>query len=120
MSINNVDDNIKRLMETFNVKFLKYKSKQELKQMAQDDLVEYCIFLQNKITELENRMVEHRGYMTMPQANINNQGDIFCKTDINNQTDEQVYYEAEENTNKSNCFINKLFTNPLKFFRFHD
>ena len=105
---------INKLIETFSIKFLNYKSKEELKQMEHQDLVEYCIFLQNKITELENRMVEIRGYFKKPQTN--NQGDIFCKAPISS---EEIYKKAEEDTDKSNRFINKLFSNPINFFKFH-
>jgi len=110
------NDTVGRLIKAFNVNFLNYKSKEELKQMEHKDLVEYCIFLQNKIIELENRMVESREYFSRPRQN--NQGDIFCKT--SQQTSEEIYTEAEENTNKSNRFINKLFSNPIKFFKLHD
>lgn len=109
-------NNINKLIETFSVKFLNYKSKEELKQMTNQDLVEYCIYLQNKITELENRMIESRGYFKK-KSTYNNQGDIFCKEEP--QTSEETYKKAEEDTDKSNRFINKLFSNPIKFFEFH-
>lgn len=117
MSINSVES-VRKIIEKFNVQFLNYKSKQELKQMEHQDLVEYCIYLQNKVIELENKLLSKPSINTNNHNN-NNDKDVFCKEDKENEN-KKTFEQIEKDVNKSNKFINKLFTNPINFFKFHD